>query len=475
MSSSPAELAGHYDVIVIGAGLAGLTAANQLARTGRRVLVLEQHSKCGGLATWFRRRGDHIFDVSLHGFPAGMIKSCRKYWTREIADSIIQLKRIRFDNPQFQLETTFDRLDFTRLLTQRFGIAPDVVQRFFDAARGMNFYDDQTLSTRALFARYFPGRSDVVRLLMEPITYANGSDLEDPALTYGIVFSNFMDKGVYIFQGGTDKLVRLMRAELERRGVDVRTGMAAERILIEGGRGAGVVVRGRRIESNAVLSNANLKATILTLIGREHLRPEFAEAVETVRLNNSSCQVYFGLRPGVTIEPIGDLIFSSEAPTFDADALCSRQVTSRTFSVYPPELRPGSNRFVVVASMNARYEDWRHLDDGQYEAAKQALIADSTRALEKYVPDVRARIEHAEAATPLTFEHYTRHLAGATFGTKFEGLQVSTDLPREVPGVFHTGSVGIIMSGWLGAINYGVIVANEVESYLHAHVSARVT
>ena len=40
------------------------------------------------------------------------------------------------------------------------------------------------------------------------------------------------------------------------------------------------------------------------------------------------------------------------------------------------------------------------------------------------------------------------------------------DLPKQVAGLFHAGSVGIIMSGWLGAINYGVIVANEVESYM---------
>ena len=77
-------------------------------------------------------------------------------------------------------------------------------------------------------------------------------------------------------------------------------------------------------------------------------------------------------------------------------------------------------------------------------------------------------LDHVEAATPRTFAFYTQHPMGASFGTKFEGLQVSFDLPKEVDGLFHAGSVGIIMSGWLGAANYGAIVANKVDAWLHA-------
>ena len=87
-------VADEYDVIVIGSGLGGLTGANVLAKAGHKVLLLEHHYQFGGLATWFTRKGGHIFDISLHGFPVGMIKSCRKYWTKEIADAIVQLKEI---------------------------------------------------------------------------------------------------------------------------------------------------------------------------------------------------------------------------------------------------------------------------------------------------------------------------------------------------------------------------------------------
>ncbi|MCP4782017.1 MAG: NAD(P)/FAD-dependent oxidoreductase [Fuerstiella sp.] len=458
----------EYDVVVIGSGLGGLTSANILARQGYSVLLLEHHYQLGGMATWFKRRGGHIFDISLHGFPMGMIKSCRKYWTQEIADSIVPLKGIRFENPQFSVRTTFDRVDFTNILTNQFGVTPESVTAFFDRARSMNFYDDQATTTRQLFEEFFPGRDDVVRLLMEPITYANGSSLDDPAITYGIVFSNFMHKGVYTFEGGTDALVTKMKEELIRNGVDVRIRTLVEKIEVSRDRQVqAVVVNGRRIKCKAVMSNANLKSTILTLAGEEHFDKSYVEAAHAVRLNSSSCQVYMALKPGEGFdESVGDLLFHSEHSGFDIDAMLSMNVSSRTFSFYYPRTRPGSNRWLIVSSTNANYKDWADLSDEDYLAAKKDLEETTLDCLEQYVPDVRAKLDHVEAATPRTFEHYTRHLAGSSFGTKFEGLQVSKDLPQQVGGLFHAGSVGIIMSGWLGAVNYGVIVSNDVDKYL---------
>ncbi len=458
----------EYDVVVIGSGLAGLTAANTLAKAGRSVLLLEQHYQLGGMATWFKRRGGHIFDISLHGFPVGMVKSCRRYWTAEIADSIVQLKNIRFDNPMFSLTTSFNRDDFIRLLTTDFKVNPQSASDFFDAARSMNFYDDQSMTTRELFDKFFPGREDVIRLLMEPITYANGSTLEDPAISYGIVFSNFMSKGVFTFEGGTDKLIGLMENELRKSGVDICIKADVTRVDCHSGRVRAVEVNGRTIRTRSVLSNANLNATIFQLVGEEFFDRGFIDEARAVRLNNSSTQVYMALKPEEHIdESTGDLIFSSRAPLFRTELLLSRDITSRTYSFYYPRTRPeGRPRCLIVSSTNARYEDWASLNAEEYEASKRDLVETTLGALDKYVPNVRERIDHVEASTPVTFKHYTQHVQGASFGTKFEGLGVSRALPQQISGLYHAGSVGIIMSGWLGAMNYGVIVANEVDSQL---------
>lgn len=458
----------EYDAIVIGSGLAGLTCANMLARDGHSVLLLEQHYQLGGLAAWFKRKGGHIFDVSLHGFPAGMIKTCRKYWSPEIADMIVQLKGIRFDNPQFSFTTTFDRDDFTRILRERFKIPQENIDSFFNTARDMNFYDDQTMTTRELFEKFFPGHDDVVRMLMEPITYANGSTLDDPAISYGIVFSNFMSKGVYTVRGGTDKFIGEMQAELMRNGVDIRTKCPVEKIVIADQKVSGVIVNGKMIKCKAAVSNGNLKSTVHKLVGDEHFSGSFIEEARKVRLNNSSCQVYMGIKRGERIDYIGDLLFTSVAEKFDSIKLCSRNITSRTFSVYYPETRPGSDMCSIVSSTNANYEDWASLSEEEYRTSKQELIESTLDALEKYIPGVRGKIDYVEAATPKTFQRYTLHERGASFGTKFEGLKISMGLHEEIPGLFHTGSVGIIMSGWLGAANYGVITSNNVDKYLRS-------
>jgi phytoene dehydrogenase-like protein len=454
-----------YDVIVIGSGLGGLTCANRLARAGHSVLLLEHHIQLGGLATWFKR-GGHTFDVSLHGFPFGMVKTCKKYWSKEIRDSIVQLSNIVFDNPQFSLTTTFSKDDFTRILHEQFKLSRTTVDDFFNTVRAMNFYDDQAMTTRELFEQFFPGRSDVHRLLMEPITYANGSTLDEPAITYGIVFSNFMNKGVFTFEGGTDKLIGMMADELQKNGVTICTGAKVDRIVVENGVTKGVAVGERVIAAPAVVSNSGITNTIDNLAGRDAFSDEYLSRFDKVVVNNSSCQVYFGIRKGESFDDVGDLLFTSTAEQFSSEEMRKMETKSRTFSVYYPKTRPEKPDYTVVASMNGNYDDWAILDDQAYSQAKEAMVERCFNDLERYIPGIRDKVDTIESATPKTFNRYTLHTKGTSFGTKFEGLDISRSIFKEVGGLFHVGSVGIIMSGWLGAINYGVIVANDVDAYV---------
>ena len=270
-----------------------------------------------------------------------MIKSCKRYWTKEIADSIVQLRNIRFINPQYDLKTTFDRSDFTKILQNSFQVAKSKVEEFYDHLANMDYFAYDKRSIGDLLEEFFPGRNEIKRLLLEPISYANGSSLLDPAIAYGIVFSNFMKKGIYTFKDGTDSLIRKMVKELRNNGAELRRQCLVEEVLTEKSgdlhKVNGVVVNGKKIRCGAVLSNANLKNTIEKLLGTSKLPESFADKAKSVRLNSTSCQVYIGLKRGCTIPDVGDLIFTSEAPSFSTDELTSFNTTSRTFSVYYPD------------------------------------------------------------------------------------------------------------------------------------------
>ena len=74
---------------------------------------------------------------------------------------------------------------------------------------------------------------------------------------------------------------------------------------------------------------------------------------------------------------------TSASPKFSSEELTDRHTTSRTFSVYYPDTRPGGDRYTVVVSLNARYVDWQSLSEAEYEQEKQRLIDESIAALER--------------------------------------------------------------------------------------------
>ena len=105
------------------------------------------------------------------------------------------------------------------------------------------------------------------------------------------------------------------------------------------------------------------------MVGEDNFSADFIKEARAVRNNTSSCQVYMGIRKGETIPNIGDLVFTSKAPEYSIEELTSIQTSSHTFSVYYPETRPHLKepRYAVVASLNARWDEWNDLDEASYQ------------------------------------------------------------------------------------------------------------
>ena len=63
-----------------------------------------------------------------------------------------------------------------------------------------------------------------------------------------------------------------------------------------------------------------------------------------------------------------------------------------------------------MASLNARWDEWNDLSEDEYEMHKKRICEECIASLETFIPDVRSKIDHVEAATPRTVNYYTKSM-----------------------------------------------------------------
>ena len=180
----------------------------------------------------------------------------------------------------FSLSTTFDREDFTRLLVERFRrAAPRPSQAFFDAARGMNFYDDQAMTTRRALRAVLPrprGRrppadgADHLRQRLD--ARRPGAHLRHRLLELHV-------------QGRVHVPGRHRPADRAdgARNCGAAASMSASaatsrRSTSTAAASRACTVNGRDIKTRAVVSNANLQGTIFDLVGPRAFRPRVSSS-----------------------------------------------------------------------------------------------------------------------------------------------------------------------------------------------------
>lgn len=459
-----------YDAVVIGSGFGGLGAAAMLAENDYRVLVLEKHGLYGGYATYFKRKR-FLFDVSLHGYPWNFVEAVKDLFGANAAADMYRIKKIVTRTPQYRLETTFDFDDFSNILINKFKQNPESVRKFFERLKAVSVYDPPGESVFEFLNSYFPGRGDVHRFLLEIINIANGCTFEDPMKILCIVLRNFLTKGPFFCHAGTNVLVDRMVESLQERGVVLEKWKTAGKILLDdSGAVRGVEVHDRRgnveiIKTNAVVSNANLLTTCRDMVGLEKFSDDFRGNLSKTRLSLSACQVYFGLREPLPF--MGDILFVNEDEKFDPSDIRRDRPGCISFTMYYPDVRVNKyNSMTIGSTQLASWDNWQNLSGEQYQAKKDAMIETTYRHLEREIPGVRENIEYVTASTPLTMKRYTSHLGGAIYGTKYEGIEVADALPNEIPGLYYAGSVGLIMSGWLGTMLRGMTVSDDVDTYI---------
>jgi len=426
-------------VVIIGAGMAGLTLASYLAREGMKVHIFEQHSLPGGYISSFVRDG-FTFPAGPTSFGSnGIIFPILKELGLEGKRRFLRAgHQISWGDQDISLHTPKQvRRDLAELfqgdrkgLERYFRWVDTGGNGFRDMIEsGIMFGRDVFKSTLQLFFRHplFPwagwvargqtNRSLHERYFTDPLLRQMLNQLGYPVMsgqnTLGMWISYFSDTWVPVggMQAFTSIFVRFIH---EHRG-EIHLKTRVKRIRLENGRAVGVVLEnGTDVPADFVVSAADLHHTCFDLIGMENLPSQMVKTLEKARPSESVFVVYLGLRSSPELMESLKRFRESHVCFTCADG---NYVQLVLLSKDDPSLAPPGKHALYAGKM-VSYQDWEPLkgDDAAYRSCKAVYTEEIIRRAEEFIPGLRNHIEVQEAASPLTFERYTSNWKGSTAG-----------------------------------------------------------
>lgn len=480
------SLDSNWDVIVIGAGLGGLSAATRLARTGLRVLVLEQHVFAGGYAHHFLRkvRGTKIvydFDVALHQTGDLMPgRSMHRVLTDLDVLPRVQLRQFdvayRSRGPRHDLQIPAAAEGYEALLLEAYPEqAKGIRELFAHLALIDRLEEDGSPSAAALAVMDLSFQELLDQHLSDERIHGILSTLwgylglipsEVSAFFYARMWSSFHHGGCFYVKGGGQALSNAFVQVIEEHGGRVLLRTEVARIETTAGRVTGVETRrGRRFRAQAVVSNAAAPLTYHELLDDPALAASELEKVDGLPVACSIHQAYVGIRGDAARLGLRDrgaffnttYDFEQERQAMDRGDYRAQGWLIGNHNLADPGHAP-AGRSILHASIMADGRLWHADDDQAYRERKAELESYLLDRLAEAIPDLRERVEVVETGTPHTMQRYSSNPEGSIYGYASSPSAHSIHRPdarSTVPGLYLAGAWTFPGPGFSGTMHSG--------------------
>jgi phytoene dehydrogenase-like protein len=502
----------HYDAIVIGSGIGGLTTAALLARLDEQsALVLEQHHTLGGFTHSFQRQGQYTWDVGVH-YVGGMSPGEP---SRKLMDFVSE-QRLEwsplpdpydvFVYPDERFGVPADRSAYRNQLVDRFPGEEEAIDEYFrELDKAASWYQ------RHMMAEALPG---MVRWPIDGYNwftknYANRTtrdhleDLTDNEKLQSLLVTNWGDygllpaessfavhavvtssyfEGAYYPVGGSESIAESIVPTVESAGGECLVDHEVEEIVVHDGEATGVRVEDpggteKRYSADRVISDAGAHNTYRDLLSdRVHEGVNrIVESLDQFSDSRSFVTLYLGLEKSPeSLGVQGENYWVNQSWGHSDDNLNPFQVLRGNpefcFLSFGPENDPTAEYSTAQVITMAPYEAFEAWSDeswprrsGDYQELKQRIGDGLMDRAEEAVPGLSRIVDFREVSTPLSIEHFTGHRRGAPYGIpavpdRFDSPATGVDTP--IDNLYLTGA-DAGCPGVMGAAFSGMFAAGR--------------
>lgn len=437
------------NVIVIGAGIAGLSAAIYARRSGFDVTIYESHIIPGGLSTSWSRKG-YLFEGGMHWLTGSSEKLVLNRIWKELG-ALQENNPIMVKDPFYTLVRGDKHLGLYRDLDkmeQHFvEYAPEDADMIHQMCKDIRLYqhvhpvvqdiphlksENPIKPTAQELAAMTPAIKRLLPLMKMSYTdYVNqfknkdirhllrtvvGDRYNAVSFIYTLASFSTGDCGYPI--GGSIRMAKNMADTFEKLGGKIKYHSPVDQVVIENKKITGIMCKGEFIPADSVIVTQDTRQAIDQLF-----KPELKESwVKKMRKNVVGEQNMFiclGVKGKFPNLPKG-VVFPLDTP-FQAGGLSFDELRINNYSEYQDHAPEGCTSLTCLL-LGKSYDYWKAAkEDGTYKQKKQDLCDRFIAELEKFMPEIKGNIEVTDVATPCTYERYCNC---------FEGSWMSVWLPK---------------------------------------------
>jgi phytoene desaturase len=472
-------------IIIVGGGLAGLSAGCYALRSGYRTTIVEHNLALGGVCTAWHR-GDYTVDGCIHWLTGGPFE--RLYRDLEIIPAV-PLRTLEtwatYRDASDQLEIPFTR-DLDALVGRLAALSPNDADELARLRRGCAEFlalqpplDAPELATRRQTLRSLWEMRGAIGPLVhfrKPVGAWAREHLISPRLQrlfthlfpetapafFILLVLGYLERG-YLSRpvGGTAAFRDALEGSYRRLGGEVMLHATVDEVLVRDGRATGVrLADGTLLESDLVISTASAPETILRLLGGRYDAEATRERLARWKLFDPIVLVSYGVdKPyfGLPSLLVLDGVAAVDTGGRSVDSLYLR-VCNDDASFAP------AGHAVVQAMLPSDYSWWA-TRGARYGAEKDALGERLIDALAPHLPGLRAAVRMIDVATPLTYWGMARSWRGA-----YEGWMPNADSLFGHVSKKLGGLAGFYMAGqWVepgGGVPMAVMSGRQVVQLL---------